>query len=51
VLIKVYILDMSNVQGKAGLLGGKFVLEYQGRVFRFKLPSKANTFVDYFMKK
>lgn len=42
---------MSNVQGKAGLLGGKFVLEYQGRVFRFKLPSKANTFVDYFMKK
>lgn len=50
-LEEVYIPDMSNVQGKAGLFGGKFAFEYQGRVFRFKLPSRANAFVDYFTKK
>lgn len=48
---EVYIPDMCNIQGKAGLFGGKFTFEYQGRVFRFKLPSRSNAFVDYFTKK
>ncbi len=50
-LDELYIPNMCNIQGKAGLFGGKFAFVYQGRVFRFKLPSRANAFVDYFTKK
>lgn len=49
-LDELYIPNMCNIQGKAGRFGGKFAFEYQGRVFRFKLPSRANAFVDYFTK-
>lgn len=47
-LDEIYIPDMCNIQGKAGLFGGKFSFEYRERAFQFKLPSRANVFVDYF---
>lgn len=47
-LAVISIPDMSKIQGKAGLFGGKFSFEYKGRTYRLKLPSKANKFVEYF---
>lgn len=47
---KIYIPNMKNIQGKAGLFGGKFSFNYEGQEYKFKLPSKAGKFVDFFVK-
>ena len=49
-LAKIYIPNMKNIQGKAGLFGGKFSFNYEGQEYKFKLPSKARKFVDFFVK-
>ena len=49
-LAKIYIPNMKNIQGKAGLFGGKFSFKYEGQENKFKLPSKAGKFVDFFVK-
>ena len=49
-LAKIYISNMKNIQGKAGLFGGKFSFKYEGQEYKFKLPSKAGKFVDFFVK-
>ena len=49
-LAKIYISDMKNIQGKAGMFGGKFSFNYDGKEYRFKLPAKAEKFVDFFVK-
>lgn len=49
-LAEIYVPDMCKIQGKAGAFGGKFSFEYKENIYRFKLPSKANKFVDYFIK-
>ena len=46
----IYIPNMKNIQGKAGLFGGKFSFNYEGQEYKFKLPSKAGKFVDFFVK-
>lgn len=48
-LAKIYISDMKNIQGKAGMFGGKFSFNYDGKEYKFKLPSKAEKFVDFFV--
>ena len=40
---------MKNIQGKAGLFGGKFSFNYDGKEYKFKLPAKAEKFVDFFV--
>ena len=49
-LAKIYIPNMKNIQGKAGLFGGKFSFKYEGQEYKFKLPAKAGKFVDFFVK-
>ncbi len=49
-LAKIYIPNMKNIQGKARLFGGKFSFKYEGQEYKFKLPSKAGKFVDFFVK-
>lgn len=49
-LAKIYIPNMKNIQGKAELFGGKFSFNYEGQEYKFKLPSKAGKFVDFFVK-
>ena len=49
-LAKIPIPYMKNIQGKAGLFGGKFSFNYDGKEYRFKLPAKAEKFVDFFVK-
>ena len=49
-LAKIYIPNMKNIQGKAGLFGGKFSFKYEGQEYKLKLPSKAGKFVDFFVK-
>ena len=49
-LAKIYIPNMKNIQGKAGLFGGKFSFNYEGQEYKFKLPSKAGKFVDFFVR-
>ena len=49
-LAKIYIPNMKNIQGKAGLFGGQFSFKYEGQEYKFKLPSKAGKFVDFFVK-
>ena len=49
-LAKIYIPNMKNTQGKAGLFSGKFSFNYEGQEYKFKLPSKAGKFVDFFVK-
>ena len=46
-LAKFDIPDMKNIRGKAG---GKFSFNYEGQEYKFKLPSKAGKFVDFFVK-
>ena len=46
-LAKIYISDMKNIQGKAGMFGGKFSFNYDGKEYKFKLPAKAEKFVDF----
>ena len=41
---------MKNIRGKAGLFGGKFSFNYDGKEYKFKLPAKAEKFVDFFVK-
>ena len=50
VLAKIHIPDMKNIRGKAGLFGGKFAFNYDGKEYKFKLPAKAEKFVDFFRK-
>lgn len=45
-----YIPDLKNIKAKAGLFGGSFSFESGGQKYRFKLPSRANKFVNYFYK-
>ena len=45
-LAKIYIPNMKNIQGKAGLFGGKFSFNYEGQEYKFKLPSKAGKCVE-----
>lgn len=49
-LAKFDIPDMKNIRGKAGMFGGKFSFNYEGQEYKFKLPSKAGKFVDFFVK-
>ena len=49
-LAKIYIPNMKNIHGKAGLFGGKFSFNYEGQEYKFKLSSKAEKFVDFFVK-
>ena len=49
-LAKIHIPDMKNIQGKVGLFGGKFSFNYDGKEYKFKLPAKAEKFVDFFVK-
>lgn len=49
-LAKIHIPDMKNIQGKAGLFGGKFSFNYDRKEYKFKLPAKAEKFVDFFVK-
>ena len=49
-LAKIYIPNMKNIQRKAGLFCGKFSFNYEGQEYKFKLPSKAGKFVDFFVK-
>ena len=49
-LAKIPIPYMKNIQGKAGLFGGKFSFNYDGKEYKFKLPAKAEKFVDFFVK-
>lgn len=49
-LAKIYIPNMKNIQGKAGIFGGKFSFNYDGKEYKFKLPAKAEKFVDFFVK-
>ena len=46
-----YISDLKNIKAKAGLFGGSFSFEAEGQKYRFKLPSRANKFVDFFKVK
>ena len=48
-LAKIYIPNMKNIQGKAGIFGGKFSFNYDGKEYKFKLPAKAEKFVDFFV--
>lgn len=48
-LAKIYISDMKNIQGKAGMFGGKFSFNYDGKEYKFKLPAKAEKSVDFFV--
>lgn len=43
-----YMPDLKNIKAKAGLFGGSFSFEEGGQKYRFKLPSKADKFVDFF---
>lgn len=43
-----YIPDLKKVKAKAGLFGGCFSFEAEGQKYRFKLPSRANKFVNFF---
>lgn len=47
---KFYLSDLGNIKGKAGLFGGSFSFEAEGQKYCFKLPSRANKFVNYFCK-
>ena len=49
-LAKIHIPDMKNIRGKAGMFGGKFSFNYDGKEYKFKLPAKAEEFVDFFVK-
>ena len=49
-LAKFDIPDMKNIRGKAGMFGGKFSFNYDGKEYKFKLPAKAEKFVDFFVK-
>lgn len=49
-LAKIHIPDMKNIQGKAGVFGGKFSFNYEEKEYKFKLPAKAEKFVDFFVK-
>lgn len=49
-LAKIYIPNMKNTQGKAGLFSGKFSFNYEEQEYKFKLPSKAGKFVDFFVR-
>lgn len=49
-LAKIHIPDMKNIRGKAGMFGGKFSFNYDGKEYKFKLPAKAEKFVDFFVK-
>ena len=48
-LAKIHIPDMKNIQGKAGLFGGKFSFNYDRKEYKIKLPAKAEKFVDFFV--
>ena len=41
---------MKNIRGKAGMFGGKFSFNYDRKEYKFKLPAKAEKFVDFFVK-
>lgn len=44
------ITDLQEISGKAGIFGGTFSFVANRVKYSFKLPSRANRFVDYFMK-
>ena len=48
---KFYLSGLSNIKGKAGLFGGSFSFEADGKKYRFQLPARANKFVDFFKDK
>lgn len=47
---RFYISELHNIKGSAGIFGSRFSFEANGKKYRFKLPSRANRFVNYFMK-
>lgn len=46
-----YIPDLKNIKAKAGLFGGSFSFEAGGQKYSFKLPSRADKFVNFFKVK
>ena len=47
---RISVSDMKILKAKAGLFGGSFIFEYVGKKYNYHLPSRANKFVDYFVK-
>ena len=47
---KIYIPNLTKIQAKAALFGGTLSFKYEGQEYKFKLPSKAGKFVDFFVK-
>ncbi len=50
-LQKFAVSNMKVLKSKAGLFGGEFAFEYEGKKYKFKLPSKANNFANFFVAK
>ena len=48
---KISIADMRLLKAKAGLFGGSFIFEHNGKKYNYQLPSRANKFVEFFIKK
>lgn len=49
-LARFNIHNLQNIKGSAGLFGGSFSFMVKGGKYSFILPSRANRFVDYFIK-
>lgn len=49
-LAEIHIPEMNDIQGKAGLFGGKFSFSCEGKKYQFQLPAKAGQFVNFFVK-
>ena len=48
---RINLSNMKILKTKAGLFGGSFIFEYAGKKYNYQLPSRANKFVDFFVKK
>lgn len=46
--------DISNIKiikSKSGLLGGNFIFKYEGKKYKYTLPSKTQKFANFFVGK
>ena len=50
-LATFYIPNMEILKAKAGLFGGKFVFKYEGKKYKFDLPSRAGKFAKFFVNR
>ena len=46
---RINVSDMKILKAKAGVFGGNFVFEYDGKKYSYKLPARAKKFADFFM--